>query len=355
MPRSCPSPAASPALSRRHRPQTAEALRDASPTASIRSSKPPPTASSASIATGTTPFSTSRAIQLLRRNDLLGKNLWQEFPAAADSTSPSIFHRAMDERIPAEFEAFYPEPLNLWFSIQCQPLRRRHRPLLPRHLQPAAAPRTRFREQRALITFVQQAARIAFWKHRSRHLHHHLRRRLLPGLRPSLRRPRRPRRGSAPSSIPTTSRASSAEVQRAHRRPASSSSSSSASSTTRAGSSGWRPAPRPPLRRRHGHRPRRHGHRHHRAQAQRGGPRRQRRALPHPHRAQPAVHLDRIAQRPDHLRQPGLPRLPRPHPRRDPRPAGWLNAVHPEDRARRPRRAGATPSPPAPNTTSRPA
>ncbi len=107
-------------------------------------------------------FLNTRAIQLLHRDDLVGKNLWREFPAAADSNFSVFFHHSMDQRIPAEFEAFYPEPLNLWFSIQCRPSddgivvffrditsRRRTEEL--------------FREQRGLITFVQQAARTAFW------------------------------------------------------------------------------------------------------------------------------------------------------------------------------------------------
>jgi PAS domain S-box-containing protein len=54
--------------------------------------------------------------------DLLGKNLWQEFPAASQSDELRYhYHRAMDEGIPGEFEFFYPAPLNLWFTIQCRP------------------------------------------------------------------------------------------------------------------------------------------------------------------------------------------------------------------------------------------
>ncbi|WP_158794465.1 PAS domain-containing protein [Granulicella sp. L60] len=68
-------------------------------------------------------FLNRRAKELLSpRRDLLGKNLWREFPAALQS--PEIlfhYHRAMDQRIPAEFEIFYPEPLNLWLAQQCRP------------------------------------------------------------------------------------------------------------------------------------------------------------------------------------------------------------------------------------------
>jgi PAS domain S-box-containing protein len=64
-----------------------------------------------------------RAKELLGpKGELLGKNFWQEFPTAAQS--PDIlhhYHRAMDEGVAGEFEAFYPEPLNLWLSHQCRP------------------------------------------------------------------------------------------------------------------------------------------------------------------------------------------------------------------------------------------
>jgi PAS domain S-box-containing protein len=55
--------------------------------------------------------------------ELLGKNLWEEFPAAARPDSEFSYHylRAMNDGIPGEFEAFYPEPFNLWLSIQCRP------------------------------------------------------------------------------------------------------------------------------------------------------------------------------------------------------------------------------------------
>jgi PAS domain S-box-containing protein len=52
---------------------------------------------------------------------LLGKNIWDEFPAARTGKFWEFYHRAMDEQIPGEFEAFYPEPLNLWFSVRARP------------------------------------------------------------------------------------------------------------------------------------------------------------------------------------------------------------------------------------------
>jgi PAS domain S-box-containing protein len=107
-------------------------------------------------------FLNTRAIQLLHRSDLVGKNLWQEFPAAADSQFSPFFHRTMDQRVPTEFEAFYPEPLNIWFSIQCRPSEDGI-VLFFRDITSRRRAEEMFRSQRDLVTFVQQAARTAFW------------------------------------------------------------------------------------------------------------------------------------------------------------------------------------------------
>jgi PAS domain S-box-containing protein len=109
-------------------------------------------------------FLNRRARELLSpKGDLLGKNLWQEFPVTAE---PGEFlyhyHRAMDEGIPGEFEVFYPEPLNLWLSIQCRPsddgivvffrdiTRRRQSDLV-------------LKQQQDLLASVQQTALVATW------------------------------------------------------------------------------------------------------------------------------------------------------------------------------------------------
>jgi PAS domain S-box-containing protein len=68
-------------------------------------------------------FLNRRARELLSpKGNLLGKNLWQEFTFATQSGEfHHHYHRAMDRGIPGEFETFYPDPLNLWLSIQCHP------------------------------------------------------------------------------------------------------------------------------------------------------------------------------------------------------------------------------------------
>lgn len=60
---------------------------------------------------------------LAPQGELLGKNLWETFPDAVYPGSPYLTHyyRAMNDGIPAEFEAYYPEPLNSWLRIIARP------------------------------------------------------------------------------------------------------------------------------------------------------------------------------------------------------------------------------------------
>jgi PAS domain S-box-containing protein len=55
--------------------------------------------------------------------DVLGTNLWESFPNAAYEGSPYVehYHRAMNDRIASSFEAFYPEPLNMWLQLMVHP------------------------------------------------------------------------------------------------------------------------------------------------------------------------------------------------------------------------------------------
>jgi PAS domain S-box-containing protein len=53
--------------------------------------------------------------------DLLGKNIWEEFPAALSTGFQANYERTMHDRVPTTFEAFYPAPLNLWFNILSLP------------------------------------------------------------------------------------------------------------------------------------------------------------------------------------------------------------------------------------------
>ena len=54
---------------------------------------------------------------------MLGTTVWESFPATVYEGSPYLKHyySAMFEGISGSFEAFYPEPLNIWLSISAQP------------------------------------------------------------------------------------------------------------------------------------------------------------------------------------------------------------------------------------------
>jgi signal transduction histidine kinase len=54
---------------------------------------------------------------------LIGTNVWERFPGAIYEGSPytKFYYRAMNEGIAGEFEAHYPEPLNVWLHIMVHP------------------------------------------------------------------------------------------------------------------------------------------------------------------------------------------------------------------------------------------
>ena len=54
------------------------------------------------------------------REELLGKNVWEEFPETFNSTYYREYHRAVAEQVSVEFEEFYP-PLGLWFEVKAYP------------------------------------------------------------------------------------------------------------------------------------------------------------------------------------------------------------------------------------------
>ncbi len=109
-------------------------------------------------------FLNRRAQQLLApKGDVLGKNLWEEFPVAAQNPEVSAHLHGAMAGTATEFETFYPDPLNLWLSVQCRPFddgiviffrdvtdrRKADRILL---------------DQQATLAFVQQTARVATWE-----------------------------------------------------------------------------------------------------------------------------------------------------------------------------------------------
>ncbi len=69
-------------------------------------------------------YSNRRAQEFLQASgELTGRPFWETFPATVFEGSPYVEHytRAMSDGIPSRFEAFYPEPLNAWFSVIVEP------------------------------------------------------------------------------------------------------------------------------------------------------------------------------------------------------------------------------------------
>jgi PAS domain S-box-containing protein len=54
------------------------------------------------------------------REELLGKNVWEEFPEAIGSTFYQEYHRALHEQATVEFEEYYP-PLESWVNVRAYP------------------------------------------------------------------------------------------------------------------------------------------------------------------------------------------------------------------------------------------
>ncbi len=64
------------------------------------------------------------AAQLLASGrDLVGRNIWEEFPDGIDSTFEREYHRAMIDRVSTQFEEYYPQPLDKWFEVHAYPTR----------------------------------------------------------------------------------------------------------------------------------------------------------------------------------------------------------------------------------------
>ncbi|TKA84389.1 PAS domain S-box protein [Sulfitobacter sp. 15WGC] len=55
-----------------------------------------------------------------RKEDLVGKNIWQEFPEASGGKFQREYERAVAEGKPVRFQEFYP-PLNIWLEVSAEP------------------------------------------------------------------------------------------------------------------------------------------------------------------------------------------------------------------------------------------
>ncbi|MCB7129040.1 MAG: response regulator [Candidatus Brocadiales bacterium] len=64
--------------------------------------------------------SEAERLLLRKREELIGNNVWEEFPEAVGSTFYNEYHRAISEQVTVAFEEFYP-PLNTWFEVHAYP------------------------------------------------------------------------------------------------------------------------------------------------------------------------------------------------------------------------------------------
>jgi PAS domain S-box-containing protein len=56
-----------------------------------------------------------------RREELLGRAIWDEFPAAVGSEFETHYRHAVDGGEPVAFDAHYPQPLNAWYEVRAWP------------------------------------------------------------------------------------------------------------------------------------------------------------------------------------------------------------------------------------------
>jgi PAS domain S-box-containing protein len=56
------------------------------------------------------------------REQVIGKNIWEEFPELVGSTFDKQYHRVVAEQVTVEFEEFYP-PMDRWLEIRAYPSR----------------------------------------------------------------------------------------------------------------------------------------------------------------------------------------------------------------------------------------
>lgn len=53
--------------------------------------------------------------------DLLGRSIWEAYPAAVDTKFDEAYRRTMEAGVSERFEEYYPEPLNMWVEVRVEP------------------------------------------------------------------------------------------------------------------------------------------------------------------------------------------------------------------------------------------
>jgi PAS domain S-box-containing protein len=114
---------------------------------------------------GTITYLNRRAKQLLSAaGDLIGKNVWEEFPVTKQQGQyVHYFDRAVNEGLPGDFEEFYPEPLNMWLAIQMRPAED-GAVVFFRDFTGRRAHEMAIKQQQDLLSKVQESALVATWE-----------------------------------------------------------------------------------------------------------------------------------------------------------------------------------------------
>lgn len=68
-------------------------------------------------------FLNTQAERLLNRAraELLGKNVWSEFPLVTGTIFEQQYRKAVNEGVSVHFQDYYPEPLNSWYEVSAYP------------------------------------------------------------------------------------------------------------------------------------------------------------------------------------------------------------------------------------------
>ncbi len=92
-----------------------------------------------------------------------GPTLWELYPQAIGTDFERNFRRTMDDRVPTNFTAFYPAPLNNWLNLDVRPADDGiivfFRDITADHLAAEV-----LRDQQTQLAFVQQATGVATWE-----------------------------------------------------------------------------------------------------------------------------------------------------------------------------------------------
>jgi PAS domain S-box-containing protein len=103
----------------------------------------------------------ARRVSRLQPEDLNSKTHWELFPDTLGTPVEQLYRSCMDSGTSGQIEYFY-SPFNTWVDVTVLPI---PAGIALHYRDNTARKQTEalFREQRDLISFVQQAARIAFW------------------------------------------------------------------------------------------------------------------------------------------------------------------------------------------------